>query len=243
MCGRYYVDDTTAREILRIVRRVSEKFNVEAGDIYPSGVAPVIGGHTNGNAESHPAISASVSSGPISAPAQAGATSVSAHTKESPAQAEPDPLLESYLTAQNMQWGFPGIRGKGVVFNARSETALDKRMFRDSILSRRCIVPATAFYEWDKNKDKITFQRPDAPVMFMAGFYKCFANADKNRMSDGSRFVLLTTGANDSVSPIHERMPILLDENELEAWIFDDNFVEFILHKRPGRLEWYKAEN
>ncbi len=198
MCGRYYVDDATAREIMRIVHRVNEKFSMEAGelftsgDIYPSGAAPIL--------------------------LPAGTA----------------------LEARRMQWGFPGIRGKGVIFNARSETALEKRMFKDSLKFRRCIVPASAFYEWDKNKDKITFRRPDTPVLFMAGFYRFYPDADKNRTEDGGRFVILTTGANDSVSPIHERMPILLEERELEDWVFDDDFVAFVLHRRPGPLIWHK---
>lgn len=199
MCGRYYVDDATAREIMRIVRRVNEKLSVEAGDIYPSGVAPVIYGDVT-----------------------------------------PADISLLPLSADIMQWGFPNFRSSGVIFNARSETVLEKRMFRDSVLHRRCIIPAAAFYEWDRHKDKITFRRPDAPVMFMAGFYDQFANARNNRTAGGHRYVILTTGANDCVSPIHERMPIILDEHELRDWLLDDHSVEFMLHKKPGPLVWHK---
>lgn len=228
MCGRYYVDDATAREIMRIVRRVNEKLSVEAGDIYPSGEAPVI--YTGSeNAETmdpaQPAGSANLAAAPL-----AGTN----------AGVPPADIWPRLLSADIMQWGFPNFRSSGVIFNARSETVLEKRMFRDSVLHRRCIVPATAFYEWDRHKDKITFRRPDAPVMFMAGFYNHFANAQKNRTADGSRYVILTTGANDCVSPIHERMPIILDEHELMDWMLDDRSVEFMLHKKPGPLVWHK---
>lgn len=219
MCGRYYVDDAIAREIMRIVRRVNEKLSVEAGDIYPSGVAPVIFAGSEA--------AESMNSAPLAGSAK-------------PAGVKPADVPLCLLSAGIMQWGFPNFRSSGVIFNARSETVLEKRMFRDSVQHRRCIIPATAFYEWDRHKDKITFRRPDAPVMFMAGFYNQFANAQKNRTADGSRYVILTTGANDCVSPIHERMPIILDENELEDWMLDDRSVEFMLHKKPGPLVWHK---
>ena len=62
----------------------------------------------------------------------------------------------------------------------------------------------------------------------MAGFY--------NRFQDDKRFIILTTQANVSVSIVHNRMPLVLDKNELEDWIYDDKFTEYALHKIPPKL-------
>lgn len=85
-----------------------------------------------------------------------GAASI--HTGEIfPTNAAPILLAEEQkITPKPMTWGFPSFRGKGVIINARGETALDKPMFRRSLLERRCIVPTTGFYEWDRKKQSIS---------------------------------------------------------------------------------------
>ena len=53
--------------------------------------------------------------------------------------------------------------------------------------------------------------------------------------------MILTTQANASVSPVHNRMPVVLDESELEDWVYDDKFTEYALHKIPPK-HWRKQE-
>ena len=74
----------------------------------------------------------------------------------------------------------------------------------------------------------MTFLREDEPVLYMAGFY--------NRFQEEERFIIITTQANESVKKIHDRMPLILERQELEDWIYDDNFLEFALHKVPVQL-------
>lgn len=133
------------------------------------------------------------------------------------------------LYAEEMVWGFPQYHQKGLIINARAETVLERKMFRDSVLHRRCIIPAGHFYEWDSDKNKAVFLRKDRPVLYMAGFYSHF--------EDGDRFIIITTQANDSVSRVHDRMPLILEENELEAWVYDDRFLDFALHRTPVELQ------
>lgn len=122
--------------------------------------------------------------------------------------------------------GLSGVLGKGLLINARAEAILDKKTFRDSVLHRRCVIPAHHFYEWSKNKEKYTFQSPKQDAtLFMAGCYQIY--------NGQNRFVILTTQANASVAPVHERMPLLLERQELEDWIMEDAAVEFILAKKP----------
>ena len=115
---------------------------------------------------------------------------------------------------------------ESAVINARVEAILDKKTFRDSVLHRRCVIPAHHFYEWSKNKEKYTFQSPKQDAtLFMAGCYQIY--------NGQNCFVILTTQANASVAPVHERMPLLLERQELEDWIMEDAAVEFILAKKP----------
>lgn len=132
------------------------------------------------------------------------------------------------LAADNMKWGFPGFTGKGVIFNAKCETVKEKKMFADSVLSRRCIIPAKGFYEWNKQKEKVTFKALDDQILYMAGVWKHY--------EESSRFVILTTNANESVISVHERMPLILDQNEVEDWILDSKSVDYMIHKVPKQL-------
>lgn len=96
-------------------------------------------------------------------------------------------------------------------------------------MESRCIVPAAGFYEWDKEKNKIRFERKDSNILYMAGIWKQYEDED--------RFVILTTGANESMKDVHDRMPLILENNELESWIYDNGFTDFILHKTPVQLK------
>ena len=136
------------------------------------------------------------------------------------------------LRANVMTWGFSRYDGKGLVINARSESAAEKPMFRDSILRRRCVVPAKHFYEWDASKNKITFRRSNEPVLYMAGIYDRFDGRD--------RFTVLTTAANDSVSRFHDRMPVILNRDELEPWIFEDGVFSSLMKKKMPVLEHWQ---
>ena len=61
-------------------------------------------------------------------------------------------IIVVILMAEEMSWGFPQYQKKGLLINARAETALERKMFRDSVLHRRCIIPAKQFYEWDQGR-------------------------------------------------------------------------------------------
>jgi len=117
-----------------------------------------------------------------------------------------------------MKWGFilPGGKGKGrAVINARSETALEKPMFRQSMTERRCLIPASGYYEWQKSgskKTKYQLYLPDNPIYF-AGCYR------QERNSPLHHFVILTRQAVDSIGFIHDRMPVIIPPNGVDAWL------------------------
>lgn len=125
-------------------------------------------------------------------------------------------------------WGFPNYKNKGVIINARSETAFEKGMFRSSLMARRCIIPSTGFYEWDKDKKKYFIRKPDTSALYMAGIY--------NYYNEESRFVILTTAANASMATIHDRMPVILRKEELKTWLLDDSKASDIMKEAMPTL-------
>lgn len=117
------------------------------------------------------------------------------------------------LMPEAVKWGYPDFRGKGVIINARGETAPEKPMFRKSIEAKRCIIPSCGFYEWPHSgpKTKYQFNLPGEGVLYMAGLY--------NDFNGECRFTILTTAANESMQEIHNRMPVVLTRPEMDQWI------------------------
>lgn len=205
MCGRYYVDDETAREIRRLVLKLDQRFQ----------------GRSDQNMTQEAA--QKMDAGSLCEPA-AGSAAVFPSQKAMVIMGK-----ERHLEAEQMIWGFPRFDGKGLLINARAETAVERRTFRESVLHRRCVIPAKGFWEWNKSKEKFSFERQDSSVMFMAGCYDCFKGQE--------RFIILTTEANSSVKSVHDRMPLILERSELEDWVTDDSVAEYFLHKTPALLE------
>lgn len=135
---------------------------------------------------------------------------------------------QEYLYGISMRWGFGGIDKKPLI-NARAESAIEKPSFSDSVKHRRCIIPAGKFYEWNHDKQKVTFRYPKSPAIYMAGFYRMDGNEPC--------FVILTTAANESMSPVHDRMPLILDEKDIEPWIYEDTLVKEYLRMGSPLLE------
>jgi len=112
-----------------------------------------------------------------------------------------------------LTWGFPGFKHKQLIINARVETAGEKPMFRSALQSRRCVIPSTGFYEWDREKRKYQFNMPGSGMLYMAGVY--------SRFEQEERFVILTRDANASVSRVHHRMPVVLEQMHIRDWLAD----------------------
>ena len=76
------------------------------------------------------------------------------------------------LGASEMYWGFTNPYRKGLVINARSETAVEKNLFADSMAKRRCLIPASGFYEWDRYKARYRFTLPEKELILLAGIFR-----------------------------------------------------------------------
>ena len=113
-----------------------------------------------------------------------------------------------------MKWGFVGFNGKPVI-NARSETALEKPMFKKAMLERRCLVPASGYYEWQKAgaaKVKYRIYTPGSPVYF-AG---CWRQEGGGPLCT---FVILTRAAAGGLEAIHDRMPVIIPRGKAGDWL------------------------
>ena len=137
------------------------------------------------------------------------------------------------ILARDMQWGFLPVRGKSLLINARAETALQKPAFSESVAQRRCVMPADAFYEWDAKKQMVTFRHPKEDPFYLAGCWKLFDGA--------MRYVILTREANDSMRPVHPRMPLLFGRDEAEEWLARDGDVEGLLRIELPQLQAQRA--
>ena len=133
---------------------------------------------------------------------------------------------ESRVVAVPATFGWPGFDGGRPLINARAETAAVKPTFAESLAERRIILPATGFFEWSHPEDgtpkvKYLFSLDETPVMYLCGLY---------RVIEGQlRFVILTREANDSVADVHHRMPVIVGEDAVRAYLTDFDAARDIL--------------
>ena len=126
---------------------------------------------------------------------------------------------------KEMRWGLipPWSKDDSMackMINARSETIKEKLSFRQAYKQRRCIIPASGFFEWQagtsgKTPHYITMHS-DEP-MAMGGLYETWLNSETNQSV--ATCTILTTNANKLISPLHHRMPIILEKNDYAQWL------------------------
>jgi len=119
-----------------------------------------------------------------------------------------------------MKWGYTGYTGKGLLMNARSETAAEKPTFREDWARHRCIVPASWYFEWEhlpgkngrkQTGDKYRIRPKGASMTWLCGLY---------RIENGLPvFVVLTREPGESIRFIHDRMPLIMPEDLTGEWI------------------------
>ncbi|MBL0141594.1 MAG: SOS response-associated peptidase [Betaproteobacteria bacterium] len=126
-----------------------------------------------------------------------------------------------------LRWGLvpswardPAIGNR--MINARSETAAEKPSFRNAMKSRRCLVPASGFYEWTGvagHKIAHAITLADQPVFAFAGLWESWLDKSNPGLPPVETYTLLTTGANRALSTIHDRMPVILAPADHQAWL------------------------
>jgi putative SOS response-associated peptidase YedK len=142
------------------------------------------------------------------------------------------------------RWGFwpeewkRNARSRPMI-NARLETAAQMRMFASSFHGRHCLVPADGYYEWrtvGKGKQPYRITLKSGEPFAMAGIYARepteFDTAEKSPVN----FAILTTKANEAVSYIHDRMPVILPLGREKAWLPPDPSGMFLFPRIPAEL-------
>jgi putative SOS response-associated peptidase YedK len=161
------------------------------------------------------------------------ATDLAPRYNIAPSQANPVVINQDGPALALMQWGLipawsrePSSRYSTI--NARIETVAEKPAFRGPLRSRRCLVPATGYYEWQarpgaparapKQPYFITLGHDGGPgdLFAFAGLYDIWRAPDGQELAT---YTILTTAANDLLRPLHERMPVILPREAEAQWL------------------------
>ena len=116
-------------------------------------------------------------------------------------------------------WSKPLKEMRMATFNARAETVAEKPMFRDAFKKRRCLIPASGYYEWQdtpSGKQPYYFTRRDGQVMTIAGLWSNWK--DKTTGEDLKSCTMVITEPNKFVADVHDRMPVILEARDFEQW-------------------------
>jgi putative SOS response-associated peptidase YedK len=149
------------------------------------------------------------------------------------------PVIKKYTngnTLENLKWGIVPSWSKKKDFktliNARLETIDEKISFKKLIQLTRCVAVADGFYEWkkeDKNKIPYYFLREDKKTMYIAAIY------------ENNEFCLITEQANKKVNKIHQRQPVILNENDVNRYLnIELNGSSFLKESKKPNLEFYE---
>jgi len=140
-------------------------------------------------------------------------------------------IIGTGKTAFLQPWGLSVDWSKQPMINARSETLSEKPTFR-GLLEHRCVVPASAYFEWRKTDDgkklKNVISVPGLDVFGMAG------------LTDGERYTIITCAPAPAIAHIHNRMPVILPQAACEAWLSTASFasVAEVLTPYDGKLQF-----
>ena len=156
-------------------------------------------------------------------------------------------LKDGEPVCRDLRFGFQSpatpARKASIVVNARSETVAEKPTFRDAFRQRRCLVPATGFYEWRKvgaQKQPMNIRLKGGEPFYFAGLWRTSMIPGKPGNGSGSEperadtFVIMTTEPNRLMASIHNRMPVILAPEARDSWLDPSTREDLLLSRlRP----------
>jgi putative SOS response-associated peptidase YedK len=139
------------------------------------------------------------------------------------------------LDPQVMIWGIPKWDNKGILINARTETATRSVFFQEHLKQRRCVIKVDGFYEWNKDKQKCLVQDDHTEALYLAAFY------DDQPIP---HFVILTMDANQSFKALHDRQPLLIKKDDIKQYI-EDGYVNLpdFTQRKSNQLIWSNIDH
>lgn len=142
-----------------------------------------------------------------------------------------------------MRWGFvphwyKTVNDGPLLINARAETLAEKPAFGEACRQRRCLIPATGFYEWSKTNDGARLpwyiQRTDGQPVVFAGIWQRWDTGDKGD-APLTTCAIVTTDASGPMSGIHHRMPVILTPDNWALWLGEEGKgAATLMHPAPN---------
>ena len=105
------------------------------------------------------------------------------------------------------------------LLNARGETITEKPSFRLAFKKRRCLIPATGYYEWKRegsNKTPMFIHLKDEKIFGMAGLWERWTSPSGEQINS---FTIITIAANDWLKPVNDRMPVIIPKDQVALWL------------------------
>lgn len=135
-----------------------------------------------------------------------------------------------------MRWGFLPHWYKSptdgpLLINARSETVAEKPAFRAAVRERRCLVAVSGFYEWHRTKEaKLPWfcTRADGEPLVLGGIWQEWGEEQQ------PTFAIVTTDANATMAPIHNRLPLVIEAKDHALWLGEEGHGAAVLMKPAG---------
>lgn len=150
---------------------------------------------------------------------------------------------------QMFRWGLIPYWAKDIsisnkLINARAETISEKPSFKNSFKSKRCVIPSDGYFEWRKEgklKQPYRIIRKDRNLILFAGIWDSWKDNNGNIVNS---FSIITREANKTLHHIHERMPVTIDLEQIEDWLFNDKIKEkFLENSKDEIFDYYKVSN
>lgn len=155
-------------------------------------------------------------------------------------------LVEGKTRFALVRWGLvpswvKDPKSFSLLFNARSETAAEKPSFRAAMRYRRCLFPVSGFYEWrrgpGKEKQPYWIKPKGGGLVAFAGLWETWSDSDGGEIDSAC---ILTTSANETIAPIHDRMPVIVAPDDFDRWLdvreFTPDEVADLLRPAPVDL-------
>ncbi len=165
-----------------------------------------------------------------------------------PGSLEPVVVKNSPNHLEMMHWGLIPPWAKDIsigykMINARAETLSEKPTFKKPFKNKRCLIPASGFYEWQgEGRDKTPYYITvtDQPIFAMAGLYEERLDGEGKTLKS---FTIITTQANHFMSSIHTRMPVIISPKNYDTWLdnttFDQNLLQSLLVPYSSEMHAY----
>lgn len=157
------------------------------------------------------------------------------------------PNKDGRMAVFPMLWGFSHEATNAPVVNCRLETASQKEMWKDSWFRRRCVIPCSWYFEWEhfrspdgkrsKVGDKYLIQPKNSHSTMLAGLYRI----EERKGLQVPVFSVLTRDAVGDLRGIHDRMPLMLQREDVAAWVRPDGNPQEISQRALTEMCWEKA--